>query len=779
MGLRETFVKLFTDAAKNSPSRPSVKIIDGYWTMTIKGNQPQWQEFTKAACVPPYAEQNINGDTLTLRWASIADQIFGNAGIMAKALPDYEVRLPQLHMARLIQRAIEMGEPAIIEAGTGTGKSFAYAAVAMAMNKRCVISTSNKALQAQLYQKDIPFLCKLFPGKEVALAQGKGNYLCRAKCQDKSGNIVIDNYSLIEFYKTTDTGNVEELDVHVHNPTQWTADENCNGKRCPYYADCFYYKSKADRQEADIIICNHALLLLNKLYPQANILPGCDVVVVDEAHKLADYARSTLGNEFTLDEVQRRLNEAFDILREQDLSPTATAEGYLQEFRNEIADHCIGKEGRMPVGIEHGQEFQAGQRLAQELHQIADGVWNPEDTPEDDEALRLMKKSDKIRGLADKVFTISSPTVNGYVRWIEPEPGKLINVPFDVSEFIGKMAGFETAQPITIDRTHCARCGRALTAMVHVLDGLGYGPDCIRHVDLFGDAEAIPLPTWAEQHEQTEVRHEPTAIVFTSATIAAPDLSHFMHNCGLSHGFQMVADSPFDYQSNAMLYVPNGETPQPNNPSWQTYAIEDMRKLVLSSGGGAFLLFTSWKNMDFAVKMLSDSFAKAGLKVFVQGKLPKGTIAKEFKKDGNAVLFATKSFWEGISIEGAALRLVVIDKMPFQAPSPLLKARESTVGNPFADLHVPEMIIDLKQGAGRLIRRMDDWGVIALLDSRARLMPYGRNSVLPALPQARLTCSNAEVGDFFHQRRTLSAVTLDFPVAIDQKVMDELTELGF
>jgi ATP-dependent DNA helicase DinG len=309
---------------------------------------------------------------------------------------------------------------------------------------------------------------------------------------------------------------------------------------------------------------------------------------------------------------------------------------------------------------------------------------------------------------------------------------------------------------------------------------MAYGPDCIRHVDLFGDAEIVPLSEWTTQTVEVETKHQPTAIIFTSATIAAPDLNHFMRTCGLKHGFQMVADSPFDYQSNALLYVPNGDAPMPSAPNWQAYMIEEVRKLVISAKGGAFLLFTSYSNMKYAVASLKGSFQDAGLKVLVQNELPKGEITKQFKADGNAVLFATKSFWEGISIEGAALRLVVIDKMPFAAPSPLMKARESVVGNPFVDLHVPEMVIDLKQGTGRLIRRMDDWGVLALLDSRARLKPYGRTMVLPALPQARLTASTFEVDEFFEKRRdVMRQLVTDFPVTIDQKVMDELEELGF
>lgn len=837
MDLREQLIKFFTDAARDEPSRKSVQIIDGFWTLTLKGNRDKWANTVQTACVPPHAEQTIDSDTLTVRWHSIADQIFGETGLIAQRLPGYEMRRPQLHMARLVQRSIEMGEPAIIEAGTGVGKSYAYAAVAMAMNKRVVISTSNKALQAQLFQKDIPFLCKLFPGKKVALAQGKSNYLCRAKCQDENPALIraqqelsaaqcqvdklwqewrdngeqgdgewyesmqsaeqrltlartdarlvaarvgikIDNHTLAEWYKTTESGNTEELEFHVSFLNQWTIDDECTGRRCPFYASCFYYKAKAERQGADVIICNHALLILDRLYPQANILPGCDVVVVDEAHKLAEYARGALGQEFTIDGIRRSLDTAYQMLYG---GATATAEGILQEYYTDIAAYCVGGDKRQ-VGIKHEDQFEAGQRLAAEMHVLADQIWNPEDTPEDDDGLKRSKRADKMRDLADRINAASSPTAEGWVRWIEPETNKVINLPFNVANFIGRMAGFTTETPPVIDRHLCARCGRGLTAAVHVLDGVGYGPDCIRHVDLFGDAEVMPLAQWSASDAEPIVKHNPTAIIFTSATIAAPTLDHFMRECGLSHGFMMIAGSPFDYASNALLYVPNGETPTPKAAdAWQAYMIGDVRSLVNMAGGGAFLLFTSYANMKYALSALRGTFESNGLKVLVQGELPKGQIIKEFKANGNAVLFATKSFWEGVSIEGAALRLVMIDKMPFAAPSPLLKAREAAVGsNAFGEISLPEMIIDLKQGAGRLIRRMDDCGVIALLDSRARLTGYGREKVLPSLPPAKLVHDIYQVGAFFEQRKAIEPPPpLDFPVQIDPDVWDELDELGF
>ncbi len=770
MDLRETFVKLVTDAAQDKPSRPSVRIIDGQWTLTIKGNRDKWPEMKEAACVPENATELVEGETLTVQWPSLADQIFGADGLLAQHVEGYEVRLPQIHMARLVQRAIEMGEPAIIEAGTGTGKSFAYAAIAMAMNKRVIISTSNKALQAQLYQKDIPFLCEIFPGKRVALAQGKGNYVCHANCNGKQ----IEDLRFAEWIMRTQTGNVEELDFAVKDVNQYTADDECTGKKCDFYDKCFYYNARAERQNADVIITNHALLVLSYLVPAANILPTAEVVVVDEAHKLADYARNALGQDFTIGSIKKVLGKAFE-----DGASTANAERLLQNFGAELAGFTALARDR-ELGIASDHEFEDGKRLASELYDVANEIWPEEDSPEDKEQIKLMKRAQRVRNLADKIKGASSKTVKGFVRWIEIESHKMINAPYDVSAFIGRMAGFETHKPEERNRGECARCNRVLTAkMVHVLDGIAYGPDCIRHVDLFGDAEVVPLHDWLNHEEQIEVDHTPTSIIFTSATIAAPTLSHFMRECGLDHGFQMIADSPFNYEANALLYVPNGETPTPDSAQYPAYMVQEMRKLVLGAKGGAFLLFTSYRNMQHAVSALRHDFGRAGLEVYVQGELPKGEIAKRFRSDGNAVLFATKSFWEGISIEGAALRLVVIDKLPFAAPSPMSKARETTVNNAFFEMLLPEAIIDLKQGAGRLIRKQTDYGAIAILDSRVRLKSYGRSQVIPALPPAKLVSSSFAVDEFFHQRRE---VDIDLEPAIQHAVellVDDLDELPF
>jgi ATP-dependent DNA helicase DinG len=699
--MKDILIQLFTEAAKDTPSRDSVKIVDGYWQLQIKGNRDKWGAMCEAAGVPADAEQTISDDTLTVRWVSYADMIFGANGLMANALPNYEMRPGQLHMARLVQRSIEMGEPFVCEAGTGIGKSFAYAAICMAMGKKVIIATSNKALQMQLYGKDIPFLQTLFPGKKMVLAQGKSNYVCWENCRQG-----VTDQRFADWAQTTKTGSIEELTFDYPDASKYTVDDECTGKRCDFYAQCFYFQQKALRNEADVIICNHSLLALNHHFQGAKILPGVDVVVVDEAHQLPNYVRNAIGWEYYAGMVRKALGKVYD----RDQVYVGTAENLLLDFENELVKY-ISKFGDKQIAVPPETTFESGVMLADELRAVADAVFQADGDVIDKEERKKQRRADALRSLARNLVKICKETLEGHVRWIDVDTPKVINVPFDVSGFIRSM-------------------------VEHTAEFSEYGDD---EDDYAGDEPIQGQPVY----------------IFASATLATPTLKGFKRECGITHGFELIAQSPFDYANNALLYVPNGGTPPPNQPDFLQYLVEEVKGLVNASEGGVFLLFTSWANMKHCCDALRHVFA-ARFPVYVQGELPKLEIARRFKADGNAVLFATKSFWEGVDIPGDALRCVIIDKMPFAAPSPLFKAREAKSANPFADIALPEMIIDLKQGVGRLVRRATDKGVIAILDSRIRSKPYGRNIVLKSLPPAKLTHSTAMISEFFADGRKAS-----------------------
>ena len=297
--------------------------------------------------------------------------------------------------------------------------------------------------------------------------------------------------------------------------------------------------------------------------------------------------------------------------------------------------------------------------------------------------------------------------------------------------------------------------------------------ECSRKECGFQHKYQIPARKAKTTHLHNGLQSPP--VIFTSATLAAPDMSHFLRESGLPYALQMQVDSPFDYKRNALLYIPNGTTPDPGSDAYLTYLIDDLRRLVQASRGGAFLLFTSYHTLNEAVQALRYDFESRGWPVLVQGELPKLEIAKRFREQGSSVLFATKSFFEGVSIDGDALRLVVIDKMPFEAPNPLNTAQEAALTRwamangqsqraaefyPFNALRVPKMVIELKQGVGRLIRTATDRGVMAILDPRIRVKQYGRQAVLPSMPPARLVASAWDVEQFFEGQRPTIAIPI-------------------
>ena len=695
----QLMIGLWQSACQDTPKRPSARVENGEFVLTINGNRDNWAAIVQAAGVPAEAPQRIDGDTLTVRWPSVADQIFGEGGYIAKALPGYEVRKPQLYMARLVQRAIEMGQPAVVEAGTGTGKSYAYAAVCMAMGKRVIISTSNKALQMQLVEKDLPFLQRIFPGKRVAVSVGKGNYACRFKCDhlgDSGANIA--DPDVRHWYDYTTTGNTEEIPFAVDYKTLagMTVDDDCTGKHCPLRSDCFYYKARAALQGADIIVTNHMLLCLNETAEQG-ILPAVDVVVVDEAHKLPDYMRKVFGHEFTLPNTLKTMALA-EGFAEPELGPATS----IEAMQRTIAAYLRGKDDAQ-ISIDNAAMHTAAITMAATLRSMAAAVWSEDEEPTTADEAKLSKRANRVRKLAD-AFADMGDAPSGFVRWIDQgERGQRNTAPILCS------------QPVNVGTYISAMAARQTT-------------------------------------------------IFCSATLAAPDMAHFMAQAGLPQALRMQAASPFNYADHALLYLPPAGAPAPSSAGWLAWAIDEMRQLVLAARGGAFLLFTSYNAMNRAVAELGPIFARRGLVVLVQGEMPKLEIAKRFRQDGSAVLFATKSFFEGVSIDGAALRLVVVDKMPFEAPSPLSQAMEADLLErgraagmagkslemyPFNALRVPKMIIELKQALGRLIRTSTDTGVMAVLDSRVRASMYGRSAVIPSLPPAQLV-SRIELVQVFY-----------------------------
>lgn len=801
--IHEICRKISISTCKDTPERESFQIREGYFVFTITGNKDNWPNLMQAMGVPPNALRQETEDQVVFAWPSFADIVFGDDGLLAAEFPGYEKRMAQLYAGRLLQRGIEMGTPVVTELPTGTGKSLIYLLVVRAMGKRLIVSTSNRALQMQLFYKDGPQTAQLFPSK-ISLAQGKTNYICKLneehrRREDQRGEAKSALYFSPQYNDwicRTETGNIQEIDFEVDWAELPTVGDDCIKRHCPYYNECFYYRAKEERKNADIIICNHALTALNQRYPAAMILPDGPMLIVDEAHQLEQYIRNAHGAELTLKQVERLVFKLRDHLpegewqvlyyesagtfqaiddEEQDGAKWLTdaddidrqAVTLYYAFEREVQTLMKGKQ--YETGIDTAYELTDGLILARTLRLAALAIWAPDQKPEDAHETKLENFAARVRKMALRLESVCALTPQGYVRWLtrEEETIKLTAAPLDVSEWIALLAGFRT-EPITVpDFTCCTRCGHKLTAeTVHLLNGLPFGPTCIEYVDPFGDAETVSLQQWlATEHPAThEVKHEKTPMLLTSATLTTPTFAPILRAWGFPYALALKTDSPFNFQKHSLLYVPTKDAPDQNSSEYLAWLHDQMRQLVYASEGGAFLLFTSNKALNDATRALSTEFSQQ-FPVFVQGGLAKMEIVKRMRNLQNGVLFATKSFWEGVDIAGQALRLVTIDKLPFEAQTPFNLAQAEALREwarlnlkldegdlewyPFNEISLPNMIIDLKQGAGRLIRTKEDKGVIAILDKRITTAYYARRKVLPALPPSPMTSDLAQVQKFF------------------------------
>lgn len=716
-------------------------VKDGNFVFTVApSNAALCESLVHLSGVPTHAKQT----GLTWTWPSVADSIFGTTGKLAKLIPGYEARLPQLHMARMIQRAKEMGQHAVIEGSTGTGKSYAYLYTAMEMGLRVVVSTSNKALQGQLVGKDVPTVLKSYPDKTACLVQGKSNYMCHDKIiQD--GNVQLTG-ELAQWYATTQTGNTEEIDfaVDYKELSDSTADDGCTGRHCSHYANCFYYQAKADRTEADILICNHAILALHLGNPDAQILPGeFDLIIVDEAHKLIDYIRSTKASELKLS----RINHYIDIAKRANLNTIKimqTADRFVATIKEMAAQ-------ANPLTVHRDSAYESGIDLANLFIDAADIIFPTGDVPLTGEAKTEWRKAKDMRRFVGKLMGVSTKTQDGFVRWVESDRQDgaitITESPWDVARIMRDI--LNPPDVSSLSRSYCAKCNGDLGDSIAVLAGRAYCMACIEEADTMGDAEFMG---WEEYGKLPPpiARRSATPFIFTSATLATPDMSGFMASMGIAQALQLVAPSPFDYKKNTVLYVPNGSTPLPNDKAFPEYLVSEMKRLALGSRGGVFLLFTSYASMKNVLSIRS-SLVDAGLQVLVQGEQTKLQISNAFKANGNCVLFGTKSFWEGIDIQGDNLRMIVIDKLPFPAPHPLTEAIKSAGAGNWNTVDLPLAITDLKQGTGRLIRTQTDRGVLAVLDVRIRTSQYGRDRILPSLPPSPLVHDSYLALDFLQQ----------------------------
>ncbi len=637
-------------------------------------------------------------------------EIFGPAGPLARTLPGFTPRPQQLAMAAHVAEAFEQRSQLVVEAGTGTGKTFAYLVPALLSGRRIIVSTGTRALQDQLFHRDLPTIAGAIGRPvRVALLKGRANYLCRhrldiAEQQAYARGLRREVATALPHVRAwsyaTRRGDVAELPGVGEQDPVWpwvtSTRENCLGADCPSFEQCFVLAARREAQAADIVVVNHYLLLADLVLKEegfGDLLPGADAIVIDEAHQLPDVAAQFLGYSVSTRQLANLSKDvAGELLLAQQMA--GTIDGALTGLDAQIAA-VLAATGGQEVRLEHAQW---PERLLEALHglgarttELAEAI-APLAGPEGQPAFTRLHE--RLHDSAERLHQLTADEAPGGVRWAET-----------------------TARNVSAH----------------------YAPvDVARQLSALLEAQGC-------------------AWVFTSATLAVgDDFSHFKRRSGLARAATVRFESPFDFQRQALLYLPQG-LGDPGAPGHSQAVIRAALPVVQASGGRAFLLFTSHRGLREGAEELYRQWGESPpFPVLIQGAAPRDQLLRAFREAGNAVLLGTGSFWEGIDVKGEALSVVVIDKLPFASPDdPLLKARLAAIrelgGNPFFEEQVPQAVIALKQGVGRLIRDETDFGVVMLCDTRLVTRGYGR-SFLASLPPMKRTRALEDVRAFLHER---------------------------
>ena len=640
--------------------------------------------------------------------ASLTD-IFGPEGPLARALSGYSVRREQVAMAEHVAAALEGRETLIVEAGTGTGKTFAYLVPALVSGRRVILSTGTRALQDQLYHRDLPAVCgALGRPVRIALLKGRANYLCRhrldlaeqqAYARGVRREVALAIPRVRAWSHVTKRGDIAELPGVGEADPVWpwvtSTRENCLGAECPAYDQCFVLAARREAQAADIVVVNHYLLMADLVLKEegfGDLLPGADAIVIDEAHQLPDIAAQFLGYSVSTRQLSAIAKDvAGELLLAQQMGSGVDAA--LTGLDAQVAA-VIGAMAGAETRLEHAQWperlIEALNGLASRAAELAEGL-APLAAEGQGAFARLRERLEES---AVRLRSLTAEQAEGGVRWAE--------------------AG-------------------ARNVSAH------YAP-----VDVAGQLAAL-------------LEAQPGAWILTSATLAVgDDFSHYVRRSGLARARSVRFESPFDFANQALLYLPKG-LGDPGAPGHTRAVVQAALPVLEASGGRAFLLFTSHRALREAAEALRQAWNDAPpVPMLVQGDAPRDQLLRAFREAGNAVLLGTGSFWEGVDVKGTALSVVIIDKLPFAVPDdPLLKARLAAIrtqgGNPFFDEQVPQAVIALKQGVGRLIRDAGDFGVVMLCDTRLVTKGYGR-IFIQSLPPMRRTRELAEVQEFLRAR---------------------------
>ncbi len=636
-------------------------------------------------------------------------EIFSPDGPLAKAIGGYRVREQQVEMAERIAAAINSQSVFIAEAGTGTGKTFAYLVPALKSGGKVIVSTGTKTLQDQLFNKDLPMVRDALKAPvKIALLKGRANYVCPYHLQNAlaEGRFLTredaaDARRISNFAKVTQSGDKAEcIEVSETSPV-WnhatSTRENCLGQDCPNYKECFVMLARREAMAADLVVVNHHLFFADVMLRDegmAELLPACNTVIFDEAHQLPEVATLFFGDSISTAQV-------LDLARDARTEGMTNARDCLDLPIASKQLEKIAKDLRLAVGLDAGR-FSYGQLLEKTeflpaLKLLADEITSFAALLETqaERAEGLEKCWQRALELVQRLAAWQKTGADGYVRWAEAftHSLQLNSTPLDVAEIFKKQMG-----------------------------------------------------------------GHPRAWIFTSATLAVQGkFHHYCSELGLGEPDSACWESPFDYGTQAMLYAPLG-MPEPNSYGYTDAVVDAAFPAVIAAGGGTFFLCTSLRAMRRTHELIKARLEDEGhdLPLLMQGEGSKNELLERFRHLGNAVLVGSQSFWEGVDVRGEALSLVVIDKIPFAPPDdPVLSARIEQMKqqgrNAFMEYQLPRAVINVKQGAGRLIRDETDRGVLMICDPRLLSKPYGRR-VWQSLPPMKRTKELSDVINFFASR---------------------------
>ncbi|UCE88291.1 MAG: ATP-dependent DNA helicase [Pseudomonadota bacterium] len=628
-------------------------------------------------------------------------ETLGPRGPLAAQIPGFQSRVQQQEMAEAVAEALDGGDALVSEAGTGTGKTFAYLVPAILSGRKVIVSTGTKNLQDQLFHRDLPVVRRaLAVPVSVALLKGRANYLCLHRLEqlgsgdsaagvDSGGKL----REIAAWAAGTRYGDIAELAAVAENDPIWarvtSTSESCLAQNCPAFDNCYLNKARREAQAADVVVVNHHLLFADMALRDegfGELLPAADAFIVDEAHQLPAVASDFFG-------LALSSNQLLELARDSDA-----------EYRSEInEDTAVARAAdalqkavqdlRLAFGVPSRRapwtEFASNRDVSGACEAVAE---------------RLAALAALLKPLAERSKTLESCH-------------RRATVLAERFELLTRAA--------PEDHVHWVETWRRAFRL-HVTP-LDIAPNFRSHMEAMGGA-------W----------------IFTSATLAvAGDFTHFIERLGIEHARTRCWDSPFDYARQGLCFLP-GDMPDPNSDSYTARVIEVARRVITASQGRAFVLFTSYRALEQADSTLRDAIPYP---VLVQGEGPRDRLLARFRSMGNAVLLGTSSFWEGVDVRGEALSCVIIDRLPFAAPNdPVLQARIEALRqrgvNPFMAYQVPAAVIALKQGAGRLIRDVNDRGVLVVCDPRLRTKTYGR-VFLKSLPPMPRTDDIAQVEQFF------------------------------